>query len=169
MKQNKLYEIECEILEVLKQKIRDSKTISYDDRMGDTFELDNFVISFYSTFDCEKTMRVYYKKASKQTVGTRSVFDEDKYKEGTKPYYIRQKIRKRVYLLYMKGFAASGLDKDTSDWKAKWDKAYDDLLDVALKRLDLEKQCKQNAVAYAEEIKRQKRNAINTLIEVRHL
>ena len=168
MKQNNLYEIECETLELLKQKIRKSQTISYDSRIGDTFKLDDFVISFSSTFGCDKTLHVYYEEFQ-QTLGERSIFKEDRYKAGVKPYCIQQKIRKRVDILCMKGFVASGLDKDTSEWKAKWDKAYDELLGVALKRLDLEKQRKRNAAAYAEEIKRQKRNAINTLIEVKHL
>lgn len=168
MKQNNLYEIECEILEVLKQKIKESKTISYDSRIGDTFKLDNFVISFSSTFGWGKTLSVYYKNFQ-QTLGTRKVFKEDLYTAGIEPYYVKEKVRERVDILRMKGFTASGMDKDTSDWKAKWNKAYDELLDVALKRLDLEKQRNRNATAYAEEIKKQKRNAINTLIEVKHL
>ena len=157
MKEYRMYRIECEILEVLKQKIKESKTVSYRYEAGDVFEFDNFTLEFFygssSVILRYKSVKNKYKSVKQITK------DGIEYERAGNP----------IQILSMNGFAGAGNAGCTTKWKKKWENDSNDLLDAAQERLKKEKEKVKNAAEYEAEMKKQRRNAILTLIEVKHL
>ena len=157
MKEYSTYRIECEILEVLKQKITESKTVSHKYIAGDCFEFDNFMLEFcYNSSSI--ILRYKYVKSKDKSI-----------KQITKNGIEYQRSGNSIVILSMNGFAGAGNAGCTTKWKKKWENAFGELLDVAQERLKKEKEKVKNNAEYEMEMKKQRRNAILTLIEVKQL